>query len=83
MDEQTEKAPEVKTDAQVIIIATAEQLSWQTINSTMLKNVDSNSGPDAIILKSLHTGMPSHWGTFLLEVEVSVQKEKYTPWPLY
>lgn len=83
MDEQTEKAPEVKTDAQVIIIATAEQLSWQTINSTMLKNVDSNNEPDAIILKSLHTGMPSHRGTFLLEVEVSVQKEKYTYWPLY
>lgn len=66
MDEQTEKAPKVKTDAQVIIIATAEQLSWQTINSTMLKNVDSNSGPDAIILKSLHTGMPSHRGTFFI-----------------
>lgn len=66
MDEQTEKAPEVKTDAQVIIIATAEQLSWQTINSTTLKNVNSNNELDAVILKSLHTGMPSHRSTFLL-----------------
>lgn len=31
MDEQTEKAPEEKTDVQVTNIATAEQLSWQTV----------------------------------------------------
>ena len=37
MDEQTEKAPEARTDAQVTNIATAEQLSWQTINSMMYR----------------------------------------------
>lgn len=37
MDEQTEEAPEERKDAQVTDIATAEQLSWQTINSTDVK----------------------------------------------
>lgn len=36
MDEQTEEAPEERTDAQVTDKATvtAERLSWQTINIT-------------------------------------------------
>lgn len=45
MDEQTEKPPEVKTDAQVINVASAEQLSGQSLNNT---DVEQNNVCDAI-----------------------------------
>lgn len=47
MDEQTEKPPEVKTDAQVINVAPAQKLSGQSLNNT---DVEQNNVCDAINL---------------------------------
>ncbi len=43
MDEQTEKAPEARTDVQVTSIAAAEKPSWQTLNSKDVQNVKKSN----------------------------------------
>lgn len=66
MDEQTEKAPEARTDAQVTNIATAEQLSWQTINTPDVQNVEQNNAHYANYLESLDIVMPTRNGTVFI-----------------